>query len=242
MIEDWVRRRGKLHFTLIDPDRQTPSEAGRLAGRCESYGTDAVMVGGSTAGGGIVDDTVKAVKESARLPVILFPSTAAGVSDKADYVFWMMLLNSRSRRFLVGEQVKAALPLSRTKVRPIAMGYVVVSTSGKPTTVEKVGEVERIKVDDVEAAVAYALTAEYFGMHCVYLEAGSGAERPVPVGMIKAVRAAVGIPLIVGGGIRSPDAAGLIARAGADVVVTGTIVESKLAAVGDIVKAVKGVG
>lgn len=242
VIQGWVESRGKLHFTLIDPDRQTPREAGRLASICESYGTDAVMVGGSTAGGSVVDKTVKAVKASSRLPVILFPSTAAGVSASADYVFWMMLLNSKSRRFLVGEQAKAAIPLSRTKVRPIGMGYIVVSTSKIPTTVERVGDVERITVKDVERAVAYALTAENFSMHCVYLEAGSGAESPVPAGMIKAVRGAIRIPLIVGGGIRSPEAAASAARAGADVVVTGTIAERNPEALGGIIKAVKGVG
>jgi phosphoglycerol geranylgeranyltransferase len=183
------------------------------------------MVGGSTTGGKIVDETVRAIKKVCGLPVILFPSTAAGFSPSANYIFWMMLLNSMNRRFLVGEQVKAALPLSRSGVKPIPMGYIVVSTSGSPTAVEVVGEVDRIAESYVEKAVAYALTAEYYGMGCVYLEAGSGAEKPVPDEMIRAVKNALSIPLIVGGGIRDAETAGKKIKAGADVIVTGTIAE-----------------
>jgi len=238
-LKRWVEEKGSLHFTLVDPDKQPPEKAGELAVLCESYGTDAIMVGGSTVGGRVVDETVGEIKKRCRIPVILFPSTAAGVSAKADYIFWMMLLNSRNRRFLVGEQVKAAVPLSKTKVKPIPMGYVVISTSSTPTMVEKVGEVERISGVEVEKAVAHSLAAQYFGMECVYLEAGSGAEKPVPDEMISAVKRALEIPLIVGGGIRTPDDARGKVMAGADVVVTGTIAEENPSVLKSIIKAVK---
>ncbi|MFH1403629.1 MAG: geranylgeranylglyceryl/heptaprenylglyceryl phosphate synthase [Candidatus Altiarchaeota archaeon] len=243
MMEDvigkWVRDNGRLHFTLIDPEKQEPEAAGRLAAVAEEYGSDAIMVGGSTIEGGIVDDTVRAVKTASRLPTILFPSTAAGVSTNSDYIFWMMLVNSNNRRFLVGEQVKAAIPFSKTNVKPIPMGYIVVSTSGTPTEVEKVGEVDRIRDVDFEKAVSYALASEYFGMHCVYLEAGSGAEKPVPAEMIRSVKDAVSVPVIVGGGIRSGGAADTVVDAGADVVVTGTIAEKDPLKLGEIIGAVK---
>lgn len=239
-IRGWVREKGRLHFTLIDPDKQRPAEAGELAKLCAGYGTDAIMVGGSTAGGGIVDETVRSIKDSCNLPVILFPAAASGVSPRADYIFWMMLMNSANRRFLVGEQVKAAVPLSRTNVLPISMGYVVVSTSSSPTAVERVGEVERIGETDIEKAVSYALTAQYFGMECVYLEAGSGAEKPVPDAMIRAVKQALSVPVIVGGGIRDAGTARSKVDAGADVIVTGTVVERSPEVVRDIISAVKG--
>jgi phosphoglycerol geranylgeranyltransferase len=238
-ISSWISGKGRLHFTLIDPDKQAPKKAGELASICESYGTDAIMVGGSTVSGSIVDETVKEIKKACRLPVILFPSTAGGVSVNADYVFYMMLMNSNNRRFLVGEQVKAAIPLSKSKVKPISMGYIVVSTSGKPTTVEKVGEVDRILEGDVEKAVSYALAVEYFGMSCVYLEAGSGAEKPVSDDMIKNVKKVLKIPLIVGGGIRDAKTAREKMLAGANIIVTGTIAEKNPDVVGEIIKAFK---
>jgi phosphoglycerol geranylgeranyltransferase len=240
MIKELIASKGKLHFTLIDPEKQKPEEAGRLARLVESYGSDALMVGGSTIEGTVVDDTVRAVKKACRLPVILFPSTARGVSPNADFIFWMMLMNSNNRRFLVGEQVKAALPLSKTKLKPIGMGYIVISTSSKPTAVEVVGEVDRITERDIEKAVSYALTAQYFGMECVYLEAGSGAEKPITDELIRSVKKALNIPVIVGGGIRSPEVARQKAAAGADVIVTGTIAERNPEIVKEIIKAIKG--
>lgn len=239
VIKKWVKEKGPLHFTLIDPDRQKPAEAAKLASACKSYGSDAIMVGGSTAGGITVDETVKAIKEKTNLPIILFPSAASGVSQKADYIFFMMLLNSKKRRFLVEEQMKGALLVKKYGITPIPMGYIVVSTSRKPTAVEVVGDVDPISECDVEKAVAYALTAEYYGMDCVYLEAGSGAEKPVPDEMIKAVKKELNIPVIVGGGIRDPKTAGNKVSAGADVIVTGTIAEENPDVVGRIIKAVK---
>ncbi|MCX6694974.1 MAG: geranylgeranylglyceryl/heptaprenylglyceryl phosphate synthase [Candidatus Altiarchaeota archaeon] len=238
-IRDWIGKKGVLHFTLIDPDKQLPEKAGELAKLAEQYGSDAIMIGGSTACGSVTDDCTKAVKDSCSLPTILFPGKAAGVSKRSDYLFFMMMMNSKSRRFLIEEQVKAAPFVKKTGIKTIPMGYIVVSTSSKPTTVEVVGEADRISGRDVGKAVAYALTAEYFGMDCVYLEAGSGAEKPIPQEMIKAVKGRITIPLIVGGGIRDPEAAGKAVAAGADVIVTGTIAEQNTEKLRDIIKAVK---
>lgn len=241
ILRKWLAERGgRLHFTLIDPDRQAPQKAGELAGRCASYGTDAIMVGGSTIGLEIADKTTKAIKEKVKLPVILFPNSASALSKHADYIFFMSLLNSQERRFLVGEQVKGAAFVRKYGITPIPMGYLLVSTSRSPTTVEKVANPDRILENDFEKAVAYALTAQYFGMHCVYLEAGSGAEKPVPAEMITEVKKSLEIPVIVGGGIRMPEAASKAVEAGADVVVTGTIAEKNLEILEAIIKEVKG--
>jgi len=239
VVGKWVKKEGKLHFTLIDPEKQKPDKAGELAALAESYGSDAVMVGGSTASGAATDETVKAIKAACKLPVILFPGNSEGVSPSADYLFFMMLVNSRNPKFLVGEQVKAAPQVKKSKLKVIPMGYVVVSTSAKPTAVERVGEVLSITEGDVDAAVAHALAAQYFGMSCVYLEAGAGAEKPVTDGMIKKVKAALDVPLIVGGGIRDGVTAKAKAVAGADAVVTGTVAEDDPQKLQEIIEAVK---
>lgn len=221
----WWVENAPLHFTLIDPDKQPAQTAADLAALSQQAGSDAIMIGGSTAGHEVTDEITKAIKGACTLPTILFPSTAAGLSQHADYIFWMMLMNSQDRRFLVGEQMKAAPYLKKLKVKPIPMGYIVISTSKEPTTVEKVGKVDKILPQDVDKAVSYALTSQYYGMDCVYLEAGSGADEHVPSEMIKAVRAAIDIPLIVGGGVRTMEAASKVIASGADILVTGTIAE-----------------
>jgi len=238
-IEALVQTKGVLHFTLIDPDNQSPEKAAEVAASAEAFGSDGIMIGGSTAGYDDINKTAVAIKKNCKLPSILFPSNAAGVSKHADYIFWMMLMNSQNRRFLVGEQMKAAPYVKELGIKTIPMGYIVVSMSARLTTVEQIGDVDKILPEDVDKVIAYALTAQYYGMECVYLEAGSGADMPIPPKMVSTVKNILDIPVIVGGGIRDLEAARMAVSAGADVVVTGTISEKNLGMLEKIVLAIK---
>ena len=214
---------GPVHFSLIDPDKQEPKKAGILAKHSEEIGSTAVMVGGSTlVSQKQVDNTVKAIKKNAKLPVILFPSGAKFLSQYADAVFFMSLLNSRNLGYVIREHVKGAPFVKVTGIEPISMWYVIVEPG---MTAGRMGEVDLVKREDIKTAVGYALSAQYLGMDFFYLEAGSGAPNPIPNEMIKAVKENIDIPLIVGGGIRSVDTAKEKVMAGADVIVTGTALE-----------------
>ena len=217
------RRAARLHMTLLDPDKQSAKEAASLAGEAGRAGTDAIMVGGST---GVtqdkVDGTVLAIKEAVHVPVILFPASAANLSPHADALYFMSLLNSRDPRLIVGEQRVAAPVVKAWGLETIPMAYLVVEPGMRAG---EVGDADLISRKIPTVAVQYALAAQMLGMKLVYLEAGSGAPEPVPAKVIRAVREAIDIPLVVGGGIRTPDDAKAVAKAGADVVVTGTIVE-----------------
>lgn len=216
-------KKNKIHFSLIDPDKQSPKIAGSLAKIAENSGTYAIMIGGSTiTSQKQVDETVKSIKNSCNLPVILFPSGAKYLSNYADAVFFMSLLNSRNLKYLIREHVKGSFFIKNSKIEPISMGYVIVEPG---MTAGRVGEVDLIKRNDIKTAIGYALSAQYFGMDFFYLEAGSGAEKPVPYKMIKEVKKYVDIPLIVGGGIRDYKTARKVVMAGADIIVTGTTLE-----------------
>jgi phosphoglycerol geranylgeranyltransferase len=230
----------KLHFSLLDPDKQKPEIAGSIAKTAEEAGSSAIMVGGSTlVSQEQVDKTVKAIKKHSNLPVILFPSGAKFLSKYADAVFFMSLLNSRNLGFVIREHVKGAPFVKYSGIEPISMGYVIIEPG---MTAGKVGEVDLIKKDDIDTAVGYALAAQYLGMDFFYLEAGSGAPKPVSSKMIAAVKDSIDIPLIVGGGIRGPKTAEETAKAGADVVVTGTKLEKEKnlkKALSDIIKSIE---
>jgi len=233
------RAKVRLHMALLDPDKQTPEEAGRLAKDATKAGTDAIMVGGSTGvTQDLVDATVLAIKKASKVPVVLFPASAGNLSRHADALYFMSLLNSRSTRLIVGEQRKAVRAVRAWGLEPIPMGYLIVEPGMRAG---EMGEADPIPRAKPEEAVDWALTAQFLGMCLVYLEAGSGAPQPVPPAMVKAVKAAISIPLIAGGGIRTPAQARSIARAGADILVTGTVVERTKdpAALRDIVAAVK---
>jgi phosphoglycerol geranylgeranyltransferase len=214
---------GPLHFALIDPDKQEPLIAGKLAKQSEDAGSSAIMVGGSTlVSQKQVDDTVQAIKKQCTLPVILFPSGAKFLSKYADALFFMSLLNSRNVDYIIREHVKGAPFVKHTGLEPISMGYVIVEPG---MTAGKMGQVDLIKRDDIDTAVGYALSTQYLGMDFFYLEAGSGAPESIPNAMIKAVKKHITIPLCVGGGIRDVKTAKEKALAGADIIVTGTALE-----------------
>ncbi|MEE9163847.1 MAG: geranylgeranylglyceryl/heptaprenylglyceryl phosphate synthase [Thermoplasmata archaeon] len=233
-------KEGKLHMTLLDPDKAGEQGLGELAATATDLGTDAIMIGGST---GVsqedLDRQVEEVKTSTTLPVILFPANAGAISPHADAIYFMSLLNSRRVQHVVREQQQAAQAIHDMGLETLAMGYVVVEPGMK---VGEVGHADLVRRDAPEEAVKYALTAEFFGMDFFYLEAGSGAPAPVPAEMIRAVKRESHLPLLVGGGIRGSDAAREVAKAGADVIVTGTVVErpNGKAFLKDIIEAVKG--
>lgn len=226
-VKEYIRERmanGPLHMTLIDPASQTSERSGDIARVAEEVGTDAIMVGGST---GVtqenLDSTILAIKRTVRIPVIYFPSGAHAISPYADAIYFMSMLNSRSIRHVIREQVVGAPIVKKLGLECIPMGYIIVEPGMK---VGEVGEAELIGREDLKKAVAYGLAAELLGMDLVYLEAGSGAPQPVPPEMIAAMKSQLTIPLVVGGGIRHPDTAAMVRRAGADIVVTGTVVEN----------------
>jgi phosphoglycerol geranylgeranyltransferase len=152
----------------------------------------------------------------------------------------MSLLNSRDLGYVITNQVLGAPLIYKSQIEPISMAYLVVEPGG---TVGWVGDAKLIPRKKPEIAVSYALAGKYLGMHYTYLEAGSGSDTPVNPEMIGAVKHVLGEnKLIVGGGIRDAKAAKLCVSAGADMIVTGTVVEEVrniTAKVSEIVSAVK---
>ncbi|WP_297503123.1 geranylgeranylglyceryl/heptaprenylglyceryl phosphate synthase [Thermococcus sp.] len=216
-------KKEKLHFVLLDPDDVDPETAGKIAEMSEKIGADAIMIGGSTgAEGEVLDDVVRAIKESSSLPTILFPGSHGGISRYADAIFFMSLLNSRNPFFITGAQALGAFQVKRYGIEPIPMAYLIIEPG---ETVGWVGDARPIPRHKPKIAAAYALAGRYLGMRLVYLEAGSGAEKPVPPEMISIVRKVIDVPLIVGGGIKTGEQARAAVKAGADIVVTGTAIE-----------------
>lgn len=240
-LQKIINREGKVHLTLIDPASQTPEQAAEIAFAAVEGGTDAIMIGGSTGASGILlDETVIRIKERVDVPTILFPGSSAGLSGYADAVFFMSLLNSRDLGYVITNQVLGAPLVYKSQIEPISMAYLVVEPGG---TVGWVGDAKLIPRKKPDIAAAYALAGKYLGMHYTYLEAGSGADTPVNPEMIGAVKHVLGEnKLIVGGGIRDAKTAKLCASAGADMIVTGTIVEEVndvTTKVAEIVSAIK---
>ncbi len=216
---------GPVHFTLIDPDKSPDEKAAHIARGAVNLGSQLILLGGSTGiSREVMGEAAKAVKAAVHVPVVIFPEGPGSLAPGADAVLFMSLLNSRNLDLVIRAHAAAAPIVRSMALEPIPMGYLVIAPGMR---VGEVGQVDPVAREDLRSATGFALAAQYLGMRFVYLEAGSGAPAPVPAPMVRAVRGAVGIPVIVGGGIRSGDDARTLLDAGAQILVTGTITEEE---------------
>jgi phosphoglycerol geranylgeranyltransferase len=228
------------YWVLLDPDDFSPAQGASLAKQAEGAGVDALLVGGSLIHTHLFDKFVAAVKKAVRLPVILFPGDATQLSCHADAVLFLSLISGRNPVNLISEHVKAAPLIRDFGIEPISTAYMLVE-SGTITSVEFMSNTRPLPANKPKIAAAHALAAQYMGMKMVYLEAGSGAKHPVPDEMISYVKSILDIPLIVGGGIRDAATARQKLASGADIIVTGNLLQSAggIKAMNEIAQAVK---
>ncbi len=222
-IHESLRENGAIHMTLLDPQKIGPERCAEIAAEAEKGGTSAIMVGGSTlASRNDLDEGVRRIKDAVNIPVVLFPNDVGSVSRYADAIWFMSLLNSRLTYYVIDAQAMSVYTIKSYGLETLPLGYIIIGPGG---TVGFIGQARGIPYDRPELAMAYALAGQTLGMRYIYLEAGSGAKAPVPPAMIKLVKSQLFVPLIVGGGIHEGGAAVAAVEAGADIVVTGNMVE-----------------
>lgn len=215
-------------LVLVDPGRSSPEEAARLARRANQAGAAGLLIGTSFDGAGLSHDVAVAVKQAApRLPLALFPGSAVQLTPAVDLVLLLSLVSGRNPQYLIEEHVRAVPFFQRHPVATLSTGYILVD-GGRVTSVEAVSQTRPLPADKPDLAAVHAVAARLIGMQAIYLDAGSGADRPVAPAVVSAVRAAVpGLPLFVGGGIRTPETAAAARRAGAEYVVVGKAFEDQ---------------
>lgn len=227
----------KLHFTLIDPDKAVDLENLELISqKMTSAGTDAFLIGGSIGVTPEEAGIVAKVLKKHGLPVIVFPGNINCLTPEADAVLFMILMNTMEPYYLIQAQVAAAPIIAKYKLETLPTGYLVIDHN---TAVAHVGRIYPIPRSKPEIVAAYAMAAEMLGLKYIYLEAGSGAPEPVPPMFPQTVKKHTKLITIVGGGIRSPEIAEMLVKAGADIIVTGTIVEKDAELAEKIVKSIK---
>jgi len=217
------KEQGTQVAALIDPEDFTPESASVLAKKVQQLGVSCIFIGGSTiADQSLVDQVVTSIKRDVILPVILFPGGVTGISQHADAILFSSLLNSMNPYFIIGAQAIGSIQVMKSKLEAIPMGYLVF---GDQSTTAFVGQVRPIPLDKPSIAVMYAMAAHYLGMRTLYLEAGSGSDKTISPEVVAAVRKYYPGILIVGGGVRTPEAASAISKAGADFIVIGNMLE-----------------
>ncbi len=221
------QRQEKQIALLIDPDKASVDYLKKVCRAVNELGISYLFVGGSLIHAGSLDHTLKLIKEYTEVPTVIFPGSNLHISSEADAILLLSLVSGRNPDLLIGQHVTAAPLLKRSGLEVISTAYMLVD-GGKPTTVSYISGTQPLPADKPELAACTALAAQYMGSNCAFMDAGSGAETPVSPEMIHAVSEQLNIPLIIGGGIRTPDQVADSFNAGADIVVIGSAAEEDL--------------
>ena len=208
---------------LLDPDKAKGDSLTRILENANRCNTDYIFAGGSLTFNSI-DNLINEIRKNSSIPVVLFPGNLLQLTLNADIILLLSLISGRNSELLIGNHVIAAPFLKDVKEKLISVGYILIG-NGHKTSVEYISQTESIPSDKPEIAVATALAGEMLGLKMIYLEAGSGASRHVPVNLIKSVRQNITIPLAVGGGISDKEQVEEVFKAGADLIVLGNSVE-----------------
>ncbi|MFH0957054.1 MAG: geranylgeranylglyceryl/heptaprenylglyceryl phosphate synthase [Candidatus Aenigmatarchaeota archaeon] len=222
-IESIVSSGRGVFMGLIDPDKHTPDKGAKLAKIMEKGGADIIMLGGSIgAQGQQLDEMAKRIKESVSVPLHLFPGNIGNITSHADSMYFMSLLNSKNPYWITGAQSLGAPLVQKYGIEAIPTAYLVFEPG---QTVGYVGEANLLPRDKPDVPVAYAMAARYMGMRFVILESGSGAPSPVPLPIVAAIRKMADINIVIAGGVKTPEDASELIKAGANCIHIGTRIE-----------------
>jgi len=215
----------KLFAVLIDPDKIKIKDLERVSEKSQESKVDFIFLGGSLLTNNVFDECISTIKKSCSIPVIIFPGNIMQINGEADAILFLSLISGRNADMLIGKHVIVAPILKRLNLEVIPTGYILIE-SGKLTSVSYISNTIPIPHDKDDIALCTALAGEMLGLKIIFLDGGSGAYNPVSEKMIAKVSNNVSTPVIVGGGIKTPDKAFQNCKAGADVVVVGNAIES----------------
>ena len=229
----------KKFAVLIDPDKPSDKEIIDIVEKSKKVGVDFFFVGGSLLTTDSLDNCIKLIKNHCDIPVLIFPGDSLQISKWCDGFLLLSLISGRNSEMLIGRHVIAAPYLKLYGNEIIPTGYMLID-GGKPTSVSYMSNTTPIPHDKDDIAMCTALAGEMLGLKLIYMDAGSGAINPISAEMICKVKHTIEVPLIVGGGINTPEKAAIAAKAGADIVVVGNALEKSTDRLQEFAEAVHG--
>ena len=215
----------KLLAILLDPDKIVWKNLDNLISKINQSPATHIFIGGSLVKSIRSDELILKIKQNCNLPVVLFPGNPSQISKNADAILFLSLISGRNPDYLIQHHVNAAPTLKNSDLEIIPTAYILIESGGQ-TAVEKVSKTKPIDSNNIELVINTAIAGEMMGNKLIYLEAGSGANKAVPLEMIKKVSQNTNIPLIVGGGIKDLEGIQNAYDSGATLVVVGTAFEN----------------
>lgn len=214
----------KAFAVLIDPDKLNEAALHQTIQTAVHAQVDYFFVGGSLVVTDTLDLVVATIKKQCSIPVLLFPGSSDQITPKADALLYLSLISGRNADLLIGQHVISAPFVKQSGLEIISVGYMLID-GGTPTTVSYISNTNPIPSNKSDIALCTAMAGEMLGLKLIYMDAGSGAQKAIPTNMIAKVAAQIKIPLIVGGGITTPEKAVENCIAGADIIVVGNAIE-----------------
>lgn len=220
-------RKEKSLAVLVDPDKATDNaKLIRLINLCNENKVDYLLVGGSLIANDSFSKVISIMKANCNIPVVIFPGNHIQIDSNADAILLLSLISGRNPDFLIGQHVLAAPILKKSAIEILPVGYMLVN-SGAPTSASYMSSTVPLPSDKPTIAACTAMAGEMLGLQSIYLDAGSGAEEPIPQKIISTVARSIEVPLIVGGGLNSIGRVDRALEAGADVIVIGNALEKE---------------
>jgi len=233
------KRQGQKSFAvLIDPDKVSPSSIDQLVSLGIDARVDYFFVGGSLVISNHLDECIQQIKANCDIPVVLFPGSPSQVSRYADALLYLSLISGRNPELLIGQHVLSSPYVKKSGIEIMPTVYMI-TDGGAPTTVSYISNASQILADKNDIAMCTAMAGEMLGMKLIYMDAGSGAKKPITEAMIQTVATHIESPLIIGGGITTPEKAYLNCKAGADVIVVGNAIEKDISLIKEMSDAIK---
>ena len=213
-------------LALVDPDSKNNDRIVEMIDKIEFSNFDAILVGGSSLSDSGCEDRIKQIKKITSKPVVLFPGSSNQLSEHVDAILYLSLISGRDSQYLIGEHVSSAIKVYDLNIETIPVGYILIN-GGKISAVQKVTNTRPLDVDDFDSILSHALAGQYLGHKFIFLESGSGAEKPIDSDIIKMLKKYIEIPLIVGGGITSISNIESLKKSAPDFIVIGNFLECK---------------
>lgn len=228
-----LKGRKKAFGWLIDPDKCEEGHIQTQLAVANDAGVDVILVGGSLIFNH-VNQLITKIKSLSTIPVVLFPGSTLQISKQADAILLLSLISGRNPEYLIGNHVIAAPFLKESRLEVIPTGYMLIN-GGQQTSVSYMSNTQPIPSDKPDIAMATAMAGEMLGLRVIYMDAGSGALQPVPSKIIAAVASEIKGPLVIGGGIRTPEDVRNAYDSGADLVIVGNATENRGDRLGELI-------
>ncbi len=219
---------------LVDPDKSGSESAASLAKECHNLNVDYIFVGSSLLVNGDIENCIKTIRNNCKIPIVIFPGNNLQITPSADAILFLSLISGRNPDMLIGNHVIAAPKIKNAGLEVISTGYMLIDC-GQITSVHYISNTLPIPAKKTDIAVCTAMAGEMLGLKSIYLEGGSGADKPIQPEMINKISSNTNIPLITGGGIRTTIEASELWEAGADLLVVGNALENKPGFIKDLV-------